>query len=84
MKQFQIIGFAVLGLVFLGLAVYYFMTPAKDLLSFMPGYAAGSSAVHTKHGLAALVLALGCGVMAWFSMGKKASAGSDADTSLEA
>jgi hypothetical protein len=34
-------------------AVMYYMMPAGQLPSFMPGYAAGSSVVHMKHAYAA-------------------------------
>lgn len=74
MKNMQTVGLAVLVVVFVALAVYYFVTPAQSLLHVMPGYEAGVSAPHTKHGLAALVLAAGCGLLLWFTTGKKPSA----------
>lgn len=64
---------ALLGIIFLIGAIYYWVTPANALLSFLPGYDASSTHTHVKHGLAAFILALGCGVLAWFSMGKKSS-----------
>jgi hypothetical protein len=39
------------------------------LPSFFPGYEAGSSHHHTKHGIAAFVVALACFVFAWFQSG---------------
>jgi hypothetical protein len=39
-------------------AVMYFMMPAGQLPTFMPGYAAGSDHVHTTHGIAAVVAAV--------------------------
>ncbi|HUD05790.1 MAG TPA: hypothetical protein VMR18_02660 [Candidatus Saccharimonadales bacterium] len=71
MKKFIFPGLVILGLIFLALAIYYWVTPAGSLPHFMPGYQAGSKHVHLKHGLAALVLAIGCGILAWFQSGKK-------------
>jgi uncharacterized membrane protein YdjX (TVP38/TMEM64 family) len=71
MKKPLVIVFVILGLVFLGLAVYYWVTPAGSLPHSFPGYQAGSVHKHLKHGAAALLLGLGCGVIAWFAMGKK-------------
>lgn len=59
------------GVVFLGIAIFYWVTAASNLPHWFPGYEVGNSRVHFKHGLAALLLALGCGVWAWFSSGKK-------------
>lgn len=71
MKRPLVVISGVLGVIFLCLAIYYWVTPAGSLPHSFPGYQAGSTHVHLKHGLAALILALGCGVLAWFSMGKK-------------
>ena len=70
-KRLVAAALAVLGVIFLALAVYYWMTPAGSLPHFMPGYLAGDTAKHFKHGLAAVILAAGCGVLAWFMTGKK-------------
>ena len=50
-------------------AVVYFVDTASSLPSFFPGHQAGSTHHHTKHGIAALVLALACFVFAWFQSG---------------
>jgi hypothetical protein len=63
-----------LGLVFLAIAIVYFVEPASSLPSFFPGHEAGSSHHHTKHGIAALVLAAACFVFAWFQSGPSESA----------
>lgn len=67
----------VLGIVLLVIAIVYFVDPAKSLPSFFPGHVAASSSEadhrHTKHGIAALVLALGCFAFAWFQTGPKTS-----------
>jgi len=71
MKKTAIYLLVILGLVFLVLAIYYWVTPAGSLPHFFPGYSAGSRHKHLKHGLAALVLALAAWVLAWFWSGSK-------------
>jgi len=66
-----IIPAVILGVVFLALAVLYFAEPAKSLPGFIPGHEAGSSHHHVKHGIAALVLGVGCFIFAWFQTGPK-------------
>ena len=56
----------VLGVVFLALTVYYFVTPAGSLATFMPGYEAGVAGHHTKHAVVSLVVALVLFAFAWF------------------
>jgi flagellar basal body-associated protein FliL len=68
-----IIPAVILGIVLLVVAVVYFADTASALPSFFPGHQAGSSHHHTKHGIAALVVALGCFVFAWFQSGPKSS-----------
>jgi uncharacterized membrane protein HdeD (DUF308 family) len=73
----------VLGIMLIVVAVIYFADPAKSLPSFFPGHVSASSSEaghhHTKHGIAALVVALACFAFAWFQTGPKAgSAGSRA------
>ncbi len=67
----------VLGVVLLVVAVIYFVTPEHSLPAFFPGHAAAGSAEanhhHSKHGIAAVVLALACFAFAWFQTGPKAS-----------
>lgn len=55
-----------LGLLFLALAVVYWITPAGSLPSFLPGFEAGVDKIHFKHGLASLILALALFAFAWF------------------
>ena len=62
--------FVVLAVVFLGIAVYYWVTPAGKLPHFFPGYINGATKTHLKHGLAALIIAIGFGLLAWFSSKK--------------
>jgi hypothetical protein len=70
-KKTITIGAACLGVCFIVLALYYWLVPAGSLLTFMPGYEAGSATVHFKHGLAALVLGALCFIYAWFQSGPK-------------
>jgi hypothetical protein len=71
MQKTLVIGSTTLGLIFLVLAVYYWMTPAGSLPGFMPGYIDSSTHVHFKHGLGALILGIACFIFAWFKSGPK-------------
>jgi hypothetical protein len=73
MKQALNIIAVVLGVVFLVIALIYFLTPANALPGFFPGYDALLAAPHFKHGIAALVLGLAFFVFAWFNSAKKVS-----------
>jgi hypothetical protein len=72
-KSRPLVVLAVLaGLVFLVIAVVYFADTAHALPSFFPGHqSTPTTHHHTKHGIAALVVALGCFVFAWFQSGPK-------------
>jgi hypothetical protein len=59
----------ILGVLALVVAALYFVETASSLPSFFPGHQAGSSHHHVKHGVAALVVALGCFAFAWFQSG---------------
>ena len=63
--------FSVLAVIFLAIAVYYWVTKAGSLPHWLPGYQAGSTHVHFKHGIAAFILAVGSGLLVWFSGGSK-------------
>ena len=56
----------IIGVAFFALALYYWFTPAGSLPAYLPGFEAGSAAIHFKHGLASLILALGLFAFAWF------------------
>jgi hypothetical protein len=75
-KRTSLIVPAVLaGVVFLVIAIVYFVDTAHALPSFFPGHeSAATSHHHVKHGIAALVVAMGCFVFAWFQSGPKSSA----------
>ncbi len=71
-----------LGVLLLVVAGVYFASTAHDLPGFFPGHVDASSSEaghhHVKHAIAALVVALGCFVFAWFQSGPKNSAASAA------
>lgn len=70
----------VLGVVLIVVAIVYFVEPQHSLPSFFPGHSSASdpeaSHHHTKHGIAALVVALACFAFAWFQTGPKARSAS--------
>ncbi len=73
-KKTLAIGSVVLGIIFIILAVVYWTVPAASLPTFMPGYLLGSTKVHIKHGIGALILALALFAFAWFKSGETAEA----------
>jgi len=70
----------VIGVLLIVVAVVYFVTPEHSLPSFFPGHSSATSAEanhhHTKHGIAALVVALACFAFAWFATGPRADSAS--------
>jgi NADH:ubiquinone oxidoreductase subunit 5 (subunit L)/multisubunit Na+/H+ antiporter MnhA subunit len=75
-----VIPAVLLGILLIVVAIVYFVTPEHSLPSFFPGHSSASSADanhhHTKHGIAALVVAVACFAFAWFQTGPKTSASS--------
>lgn len=73
-----IIPAVVVGVLLIVVAIIYFVEPEHSLPSFFPGHSSASSAGashhHTKHGIAALVVALACFAFAWFQSGPKTGA----------
>jgi uncharacterized membrane protein len=72
---------AILGVLMIVVAIIYFVQPEHSLPSFFPGHGSATDPEanhhHTKHGIAALVVAIACFVFAWFQTGPKTdSAGS--------
>jgi hypothetical protein len=71
-----VIPAAVVGILLVVVAVIYFVEPAHSLPSFFPGHVSAASSEakhhHTKHGIAALVVALALFAFAWFQTGPKA------------
>jgi Na+/H+ antiporter NhaD/arsenite permease-like protein len=73
-----VIPAVLLGVLLIVVAVVYFVQPEHSLPSFFPGHASAGSAEanhhHTKHGIAALVVALACFAFAWFQSGPRTTA----------
>jgi Na+/H+ antiporter NhaD/arsenite permease-like protein len=67
----------IVGVVLIVVAVVYFVTPEHSLPSFFPGHASATDPEanhhHTKHGIAALIVALACFAFAWFQTGPKSA-----------
>lgn len=74
MKKILIVILSVIAvLVFVVLGIEYFSHAANQLPHWLPGYDPAETKVHTKHGLAAIVLALGAAAFGWFQSGPKPS-----------
>ena len=60
----------IIGLVFMGLAIVYWLTPADGLPRFLPGFQAESDHVHLTHALGSLIVALVLFAIAiiWFQL----------------
>jgi hypothetical protein len=59
-----------LGIVFIIIAVVYFVIPADQLPSFMPGHEAGVMRVHMKHGVLAGAIGVVLIIAGWV-MGRR-------------
>jgi ammonia channel protein AmtB len=64
----------VLAVALFVVAGVYFAEPAKSLPSFFPGHSATSTAHHTKHGIASVVVGLALLAFAWFASGPRKAA----------
>ncbi len=73
MKSLLVSVAVVLGLIFLALAALYWLTPAGGLPAFLPGFRAGSTAIHVKHAAGMLVVGFALLAVAWFGS-RRASA----------
>ncbi len=71
MNKPLIILAVVVGIIFLGIAGIYFVTPANHLPHFFPGFDSTLTKTHYKHGIGALVIAIAAFIFAWFQSGKK-------------
>jgi hypothetical protein len=56
----------VLGVLCIIAAIVYFVLPADQLPSFMPGYDAAMNQIHVKHGIAAAVVGVILLAIGWF------------------
>jgi hypothetical protein len=70
-----VIPAVILGILLVIVAIIYFVEPAHSLPSFFPGHVSAADKEanhhHTKHGIAALVVALACFAFAWFQSGPR-------------
>jgi NADH:ubiquinone oxidoreductase subunit 5 (subunit L)/multisubunit Na+/H+ antiporter MnhA subunit len=71
-----VIPAVILGVLLIVVAVIYFAEPEHSLPSFFPGHSSATAAEanhhHTKHGIAAIVVAAALFIFAWFQTGPKA------------
>jgi hypothetical protein len=57
----------ILGLAFAAVAIVYWTMPAGSLPGFLPGFEAGSTLMHVKHGIAAAAAAVVCFGFGWYA-----------------
>jgi len=57
----------VLGLVFVLVALVYWLVPAGSLPGFFPGFETGGTRIHVKHGIAAAAIAVILFALAWYA-----------------
>ncbi len=73
-RRLLTIAAIVVGIVLLIIAAIYFTQTASSLPSFFPGHVATpTTAMHTKHGIAAAILGVAAFVFAWFNSGPAAA-----------
>lgn len=65
---------ALLGVLLLVIAIFYFTKTSNHLPSFFPGHDAKHTYHHTKHGIAALVVGALALIGAWVTAGRKKTA----------
>ena len=58
---------SLLGVVLLVVAAVYFLIPADQLPSFLPGHEAGVTRVHAKHGIVAGIAGVVLLVAGWWT-----------------
>ena len=65
-----IVFICIVGIVFIGVALVYWLTPAGGLPSFLPGFEAASDHFHLTHALGLLIVALALFAIAiiWFQL----------------
>jgi len=73
MKTVLVSVAVLVGLVFIGLAALYWLTPAGELPAFLPGFKEGATDIHVKHALGALIIGLAAFAFAWFRSRREAA-----------
>jgi len=68
-KRYLAIAGYLVALALIVVSIVYFTTPADHLPTLFPGHDIASTKTHAKHGLAAILLALGAVAFAWFQGG---------------
>ena len=65
-----IVVIAIIGIVFIGVSLVYWLTPAGGLPDFLPGFEASSDHFHLTHALGLLIVALALFAIAiiWFQL----------------
>lgn len=71
MDKLLVPGAIVIGALLILLAALYWLVPAGGLPVFIPGFEAGSTHIHFKHGLGSALLGLALFAFAWFRSGPK-------------
>ena len=71
MKKALIVLAVIVGIALIIAGVVYFITPARFLPSFFPGYDRALMSHHYKHGIGSVILGIACFIFAWFQSGKK-------------
>jgi hypothetical protein len=57
------------GVAFIGLAYFYWVTPAGELPAYVPGFVEGATNIHYKHAIASFLLGFAAFAFAWFASG---------------
>jgi amino acid permease len=70
-KTLLLIIDGIIVIALLVVAVVYWTHPANQLPHWFPGYSSTDSAVHIKHGLGAVIIALAVAAYGWFATGPK-------------
>jgi hypothetical protein len=71
-KSFSQIALIV-GILFIALALIYWLVPGKSLPHFFPGYSKSLATTHYKRAIVAFILGLVSFALAWFNKPKKTS-----------
>ncbi len=70
-KKSRVAVSILVGIVLVVIAVVYWTTPTGSLPTYFPGYTAGGTGFHVKHGVAAFVVGLAAFAYAWFQSSSK-------------
>lgn len=68
-RTLALVAGCLIGLLFTALTYIYATHSAGTLPHFLPGYAANSTVIHSKHAIATGLLAVCCFIFVWFQTG---------------